>query len=101
MYERMKAKRATLLLGGLRSGPVTREQMSACPKSARPVLPWSYVYSLGPQEFALEHTLIEPFAGFIKTGISLEEIVKPIKNAVSGKLPDQLVMSYCYPRILL
>ena len=42
---------------------------------------------LGPQEFALEHTLIEPFAGFIKTGISLEEIVKPIKNAVSGKLP--------------
>lgn len=42
---------------------------------------------LGPQEFALEHTLIEPFSGFIKTGISLEEIVRPIKNAVAGKLP--------------
>lgn len=42
---------------------------------------------LGSQEFAFEHTLIEPFSGFFKTGNTLEEVIEPIKSAVAGKLP--------------
>ena len=52
---------------------------------------------LGDQEYALEHTNIEPFTESIWTGISLEKFFAPIKDAVSGQLPGPALYQLTFP----
>ena len=40
---------------------------------------------LGPQEYALEHTQIEAFEDQIATGVSLNELIAPVKGTLNGK----------------
>ena len=42
---------------------------------------------LGTQEYAIEHTRIEPFENQIRTGVSFKQINDCIKDRVSGSLP--------------
>lgn len=42
---------------------------------------------LGVQEYAIEHTRIEPFKGQIKTGTTFKKINDCVKKRISGKLP--------------
>lgn len=42
---------------------------------------------IGPTRLAIEHTLVEPFAAAIQTGLEFEELVRPILDALDGTLP--------------
>ena len=42
---------------------------------------------LGVQEYAIEHTRIEPFKNQIKTGTTFKKITDCVKQRISGKLP--------------
>ena len=42
---------------------------------------------LGREEYAFEHTQIEPFTENIRTGIRFSQLVRPIEKALDGTLP--------------
>lgn len=42
---------------------------------------------IGPTRLAIEHTLVEPFAAAIQTGLEFEELARPILDALDGTLP--------------
>ena len=57
------------------------------PEKAHHVGPVELVCSIGPQRYALEHTRIEPIAGFIQLNAEAERHFKPLENMLVGKLP--------------
>ncbi len=42
---------------------------------------------IGPTRLAIEHTLVEPFAAAIQTGLEFEVLARPILDALDGALP--------------
>ena len=42
---------------------------------------------LGNREYAFEHTRIEPFTHYIRTGTRFSQLVRPIEEALEGTLP--------------
>src|SRR3546814_15669418 len=44
-------------------------------------------FGLGKWRYAIEHTLIEPFANHIRTGAEFEELVRPVEAALDGTMP--------------
>ena len=42
---------------------------------------------IGSTRLAIEHTLVEPFAAAIQTGLEFEELVRPVLVALDGTLP--------------
>src|SRR3546814_12730307 len=44
-------------------------------------------FGLGKRRYAIEHTLIEPFANHIRTGAEFEELVRPVEAALDGERP--------------
>ena len=42
---------------------------------------------IGSMRLAIEHTLVEPFAAAIQTGLEFEELARPILDALDGTLP--------------
>ena len=93
----MKEKRATLLLGGLRSEPVTREQMFVCQKSVGLALLWKCAYSLVIRNTPLSTPKLSLFQSLFWTEISLEKIFAPIKDAVSGQLSGPALYQLTFP----
>ena len=93
----MKEKRATLLLGGLRSEPVTREQMFVCQKSVGLALLWKCAYSLVIRNTPLSTPKLSLFQSLSGQKISLEKIFAPIKDAVSGQLSGPALYQLTFP----
>ena len=52
---------------------------------------------LGAQEYAIEHTRIEPFPGQIRTGKQFSQLVAPVQEAVSGTLPGPAYYELLFP----
>src|SRR3546814_2354389 len=47
-------------------------------------------FGLGKRRYAIEHTLIEPFANHIRTGAEFEELVRPVEAARSEEHTSEL-----------
>ena len=42
---------------------------------------------LGPQEYAMEHTVVESFPGQIETGVAFSTMSSHLRSVLSGRLP--------------
>src|SRR3546814_5460963 len=47
--------------------------------------------------YAIEHTLIEPFANHIRTGAEFEELVRPVEAALDGTMPRPGTYTLLFP----
>jgi hypothetical protein len=54
-------------------------------------------FRLGTQSYAIEHTQIEAFAGQIRTGEELGQLIGPVIDELSGKLPKPGVYPLYFP----
>ena len=52
---------------------------------------------LGTQEYAIEHTQIEAFRRQIATGVSLMQLIDPVKQALCGELPGPAIYEMIFP----
>ena len=52
---------------------------------------------LGPDEYAFEHTRIEPFPHHFKTGNRFSQLVRPIELALAGMLPGPAYFELRFP----
>ena len=52
---------------------------------------------LGTQEYAIEHTQIEAFERQIATGVSLEELIEPVKRELARVLPGPALYEMIFP----
>ena len=52
---------------------------------------------LGSQEYAIEHTQIEAFRRQIATGVSLIQLIDPVKQALCGELPGPAIYEMIFP----
>ena len=52
---------------------------------------------LGTQEYAIEHTQIEAFKRQIATGVSLMQLIDPVKQALCGELPGPPIYEMIFP----
>lgn len=44
-------------------------------------------FELAGERYAIEHTLIEPFADHIRTGSEFDELIRPVETALNGTMP--------------
>jgi hypothetical protein len=68
------------LAGTRRSNPHSPEDEGLGP-------PVEYVFDLGQQTYAVEHTIVEAFEGQINSNVHFERFVTPITDAFDGRLP--------------
>lgn len=54
-------------------------------------------FGLGKSRYAIEHTLIEPFANHIRTGAEFEELVRPVEAALNGTMPSPGTYTLFFP----
>src|SRR3546814_6208580 len=54
-------------------------------------------FGLGKRRYAIEHTLIEPFANHIRTGAEFEELVRPVEAALDGTMPRPGTYTLLFP----
>jgi hypothetical protein len=52
---------------------------------------------LGKQEYAIEHTQIEPFEGQLHTGVEFARFINPVVDEISESLPGPAVYSLYFP----
>jgi hypothetical protein len=68
------------LAGTARANPYSPEDEGLDP-------PIEYVFDLGKQTYAMEHTVVEAFEGQIDSNVDFDKFVTPITNALDGCLP--------------
>ena len=81
----MKAKCVMRWFGGLKSAKGARAIRCVGPRK-RIKHPVELTFKLGNQLYALEHTLIEPFAGHVRMEAQTEKLFVPITNALDDAL---------------
>jgi len=54
-------------------------------------------FGLGSRRYAIEHTLIEPFADHIRTGSEFEELIRPVEATLNGRMPRPGVYTLYFP----
>jgi hypothetical protein len=68
-----------------------------CPEQDGSGAPVEYVVDLGPQTYALEHTIVEAFPDQIRTGVAFGAFVAPIEQALDGRLPSPGMYRLAFP----
>jgi hypothetical protein len=58
--------------------------------------PVEYVFDLGSQKYALEHTIVEAFDGQIRTDVDFASFIAPITLALDQKLPPPGKFDLCF-----
>jgi hypothetical protein len=79
---------------GLRRGRARLERLSGTartnaysPEDRGAEAPVEYVFALGGMQYAIEHTIVEAFAGQIHTGVDFESFIEPIAAALDHHMP--------------
>lgn len=54
-------------------------------------------FRIGDTRFAIEHTLVEPFAEAIRSGQEFEELVRPLHDDLDGTLPKPGTYRLTFP----
>lgn len=54
-------------------------------------------FGLAGERYAIEHTLIEPFADHIRTGSEFNELVRPIEAELNGTMPTPGTYTLLFP----
>lgn len=54
-------------------------------------------FGLGDKRYAIEHTLIEPFADHIRTGAEFNELIHPVEAALNGTMPSPGIYTLFFP----
>jgi hypothetical protein len=57
------------------------------PEDRRASAPVEYVFDLGGIKYAIEHTIVEAFAGQIHTGVNFQSFIDPIVAALDHHMP--------------
>jgi hypothetical protein len=57
------------------------------PEDRKASAPVEYVFDLGGIKYAIEHTIVEAFAGQIHTGVNFESFIDPIVAALDHHMP--------------
>jgi hypothetical protein len=89
----MKAKCAMRSFGAWRSAPTRREQ--TCDFPNRRVM--QVAFTIGDQLFALEHTGIEPFRGYVEMEAKAGQLYKPIEDALKDALGTEAMYELVIP----
>ena len=68
-----------------------------CPEKAKAEPPMEVRFRLGNGNYAMEHTQIEAFERQIETGARFVQLITPVTEALSGKLPGQAIYELHFP----